>query len=142
MGYAPYTASVLRGSQNMSRQGLRLGRRGEDLACAFLKKKGLGIIARNYRHKCGEVDIIARDREYLVFVEVKTRSSLRFGQPYEAVTASKQAQICRLATHYLSHEKIQDQAVRFDVISILLPATGAPTIEHLVNCFEASGNIF
>jgi len=101
---------------------------------------GFSILARNYRQKTGEIDIIARDGDCLVFVEVKTRKSLRFGQPFEAVTTKKQAQLSRVALDYLSRNKLLDQPARFDVISILLADDGKADIEHLPNCFElASG---
>ena len=124
----------------MSDTRAKLGKRGEDLAAHHLKKLGFSILVRNYRQKTGEIDIIARDGNCLVFVEVKTRKTLRFGQPFEAVTPKKQAQLARVATDYLSRKKLLDQPARFDVISILLPDTGNATIEHLPNCFEpASG---
>ncbi len=120
----------------MSDARINLGKQGEDLAAQHLKKMGLTILARNYRQKTGEIDIIARDKNCLVFVEVKTRKSLRFGQPFEAVTQKKQAQLSKVALDYLSRNKLLDQSARFDVISILLPDNGKVAIEHLPNCFE------
>lgn len=121
----------------MSDARINLGKQGEDLASQHLKKMGFTILARNYRQKSGEIDIIARDRNCLVFVEVKTRKSLRFGQPFEAVTPKKQAQLSKVALDYLSRNKLLDQSARFDVISILLPDNGKITIEHIPNCFES-----
>ncbi|MBN4048669.1 YraN family protein, partial [bacterium AH-315-N22] len=100
-------------------------------------KKGLTIRVRNYRKKTGEIDIIAQDGQCLVFIEVKTRKSLRFGQPYESVTLTKQAQISRVALDYITRNKLHDQPIRFDVISILLQSGGDTDINHLPNCFEA-----
>lgn len=111
---------------------------GEDLACSYLKDHGLAIVTRNYRQKSGEIDIIAQDQACLVFVEVKTRKSLRFGQPFEAVTLKKQSQISRVALDYMTRHKLSDQPARFDVISIVMAADGKAEIEHLTNCFEAA----
>lgn len=120
----------------MSEARINLGKEGEELAANHLKNLGFSILARNYRQKSGEIDIIARDGDCLVFVEVKTRKSLRFGQPFEAVTTKKQAQLSRVALDYLSRNELLDQPARFDVISILLPDNGKANIEHLSNCFE------
>jgi len=114
---------------------INLGNRGEDLATVYLEEKGFQIIVRNYRQKLGEVDIIATDKKTLVFIEVKTRTSLLFGQPFEAVTVHKQAQLSRIALDYMTRNKIKNQAARFDVISILIEKNKKPKIEHLQNCF-------
>lgn len=126
----------------MSKDRISLGKQGEDLAATYLKSHGVDIIKRNYRQKSGEIDIIARDQECLVFVEVKTRKSLRYGQPFEAVTPKKQAQISRIALDYMTRNKLSDQAVRFDVVSIVMCKDGKPQIEHLANCFEAAINFY
>jgi len=120
----------------LSDNHLTLGRKGEDAAATFLKKKGYKIIQRNYRQKTGEIDIIARQDEWLVFIEVKARKSVRFGQPFESVTQTKQAQIGRVALDYMTRNKLLDQPVRFDVISILYNQKGETDIKHLPNCFE------
>jgi len=119
----------------VSKSRINLGKHGENLAADFLEKKGFQIIVRNYRQKTGEVDIIAKDREILVFIEVKTRSSLLFGQPFEAVTAPKQKQLNHIALDYMTRNKIKNQAARFDVISILIEKNKQPEIKHLQNCF-------
>jgi putative endonuclease len=121
----------------LSEARITLGKQGEDLATHHLKKLGFSILARNYRQKIGEIDIIARDGNCLVFVEVKTRKSLRFGQPFEAVTTKKQAQLAKVALDYLNRNQLLDQPARFDVISILLPDNGKVCIEHIPNCFES-----
>ncbi len=126
----------------MSKERISLGKHGEELASEFLESAGLRIIVRNYRNKTGEIDIIARDQETLVFVEVKTRKSLTYGQPYEAVSRKKQKQICRLALYYMTRNKLHDQAVRFDVISIVMTSNENPKIEHLINCFEADSSFY
>lgn len=119
----------------MSKARINLGKHGEDLATTFLQQKGFTIITRNYRQKTGEIDIIAKDKQTLVFVEVKTRSSLLFGQPFEAVTTAKQSQLNRIALDFMTRNKLLEQAARFDVISILIPKNGKAEIEHLQNCF-------
>ena len=121
----------------MSKTGINLGTQGENLAAHYLKSKGFQILVRNYRQKTGEIDIIARDGQWLVFIEVKTRKSLRFGQPYEAVTLKKQSQISRIALDYITRNKLHDQLVRFDVISVLMKSDETADITHLPNCFEA-----
>jgi len=126
----------------LSKERISLGKHGEELASEFLESAGLRIIVRNYRNKTGEIDIIARDQETLVFVEVKTRKSLTYGQPYEAVSRKKQKQICRLALYYMTRNKLHDQAVRFDVISIVMTSNENPKIEHLINCFEADSSFY
>lgn len=126
----------------MSDTRISLGKKGEDLAAGYLQHIGLRIITRNYRQKSGEIDIIARDKEYLVFVEVKTRKSLKFGQPFEAVTAKKQAQISRVAMDYITRNKLHDHPVRFDVVSILMSKDGKTDITHLANCFEATSGSY
>jgi putative endonuclease len=121
---------------------ITLGRKGEELAADHLLEKGFEILVRNYRQKIGEIDIIARDREWLVFVEVKTRKSTSFGQPFEAVTKKKQLQVCRVALDYMSRNKLLDQQARFDVISILINNNGKADVEHLDNCFEPGDGFF
>jgi putative endonuclease len=112
----------------------RLGQTGEELAVAFLQKAGYKILLRNYRQKCGEIDIIAEDRGTLVFVEVKTRTNTSFGSPFAAVTEKKQRQIGRVAQDYLCRNSLFNRPARFDVISILMDEP--PVIELLSNAFD------
>ena len=91
---------------------------GEALAAEYLRKKGWRIEAMNYRTRLGEIDIIARDGEYLVFCEVKYRSGTGSGDPAEAVDERKQQKISRCALHYLTAKGRTDAACRFDVVSI------------------------
>ncbi len=107
------------------------GRAGEDLAAQYLKQQGYTILERNYRLRIGEVDIIARDGEYLVFIEVKTRRSTRFGSPFEAVDARKQQQIVKIASAYLQGKELP---VRFDVVAVHLNEQGV-RVEILKNAF-------
>lgn len=114
-----------------------LGEIGEDIAVEFLISKGFQIIERNFYHGHGEIDIIANDPSdnYLVFVEVKTRNSLEFGDPAYAINKKKISQIKKIAELFLASKNIQDRDCRFDVITILLDNPENPKIEHYVNAF-------
>lgn len=112
----------------------QVGSKGEDLAAEFLKGKGYRIIGRNYKTPVGELDIIAKDGETLVFIEVKTRSSNAFGYPFEAVDSRKKRKLKNLALFYLKNQK-KNCAARFDVISINLTGT-KKEIEHIKDAFE------
>ena len=126
----------------MTQRRDQLGKRGEALAEAFLKRKGYNILERNWKGKTGELDLVAQDKKTIVIVEVKTRASEKFGAPSEAVDSHKQEQLVRVATEYLQKEKKQKQSVRFDVVSIRLKAgtlfdrLRGPEIEHIQNAFE------
>lgn len=115
--------------------GKATGRCGEDLAAQYLEQQGYTIVERNYRLRTGEVDIIARDNEYLVFIEVKTRRSKRFGSPFEAVDVRKQQQIVQVAAAYVRGREIP---VRFDVVAVYLNGQDV-RIEVLKNAFEGEG---
>lgn len=119
----------------MSEKRLTTGKFGEDLAADCLKKKGLKIIERNYRRKCGEIDIIARDNKTIVFIEVKTRTSTTYGSPFEAITFKKQQQIAMVAHDYLCRKKLSNQPARFDVIGITLLPQKETKIEIIQNAF-------
>ena len=102
------------------REKKELGKEGEEKALRFLKKKGYRIIEQNYVCKMGEMDIIAKERDTLVFIEVKTRTSMAFGPPQLAVTQFKQRQLSKVALHFLKEKKLEDIKARFDVVAILL----------------------
>lgn len=121
----------------MSHQRIHLGKQGEDIAAEYLRSKGFQIEARNYRQKSGEIDIICRDGDTLVFVEVKTRKDSEFGHPTESVTSRKQQQISRTALLYLSTNNLHDEAVRFDVIGVIC-SQASPDITHIVGAFEST----
>ncbi|MEO7349596.1 MAG: YraN family protein [Terrimesophilobacter sp.] len=115
-----------------------LGRRGEDLAAQFLRNAGYSIIDRNWRCPRGEIDLVARDGDDTVFIEVKTRSSTAFGHPFEAITAQKLARLKRLAhawcdahPHRAHAKGARAQGMRIDAISVIVAADRAPIIEHL-----------
>lgn len=112
-----------------------LGKRGEDLACAELEKRGYVIVDRRFRTRCGELDIVALDAGVLVFVEVKARSGSNFGTPLESVTWQKQQRISRMAAAYVCAKRLTNVACRFDVVSIL-ERQGTPTIELVRGAFD------
>ena len=112
------------------------GRYGEDLAAQYLARHGYRIILQNYRVPCGEVDIIAKDKEVLAFVEVKTRTGSGFGSPAEAVTYRKRQQISRTALVYLSQQGWLNEPARFDVVSVLFGPDIEPRIELIKNAFD------
>jgi putative endonuclease len=97
-----------------------LGKKGEEVALRFLKKRGYRIIEKNYVCKMGEMDIIAREKDTLAFIEVKTRTTTEFGPPQLAVNASKQRQLSKVALNYLKEKQLEDVKARFDVVAILL----------------------
>jgi len=111
------------------------GKEGEAFAVKYLRKKGYRIIATNYQTPIGEIDIVARDSDTIVFVEVKTRQSLSYGYPFEAVTGHKRQRLKRLALYYLKVHKINDMPCRFDVIGLYL-RNGTYQVQHIVDAFE------
>ncbi len=110
------------------------GKAGEIVALNYLKKKGYLIIATNYKNNLGEIDIIARDRDYIVFIEVKSRMSRAFGDPLEAIDERKQMKIRSVATMYLKSNRLLDNACRFDAIAVL-GSNEDTDIRHIVNAF-------
>jgi len=119
----------------VSKQGLYLGKRGEEAAAGLLKDNGYKILARNYRTKLGEIDIIARDKGTICFIEVKTRQSERFGLPAEAVSYSKKRQISKTAVLFLKERKLLDKKARFDVVSVLY-SKDRPRLDLIKDAFE------
>ena len=108
-----------------------LGRFGEGLAADYLAAQGFRVLARNWRCSVGEVDIVATDGDTLVICEVKTRRGLDFGHPLEAVTPAKQDRLLRLAVEYRKHTGHPPARLRVDVVGVLVPRGGRPTIEHV-----------
>ncbi|MDX2393087.1 YraN family protein [Streptomyces sp. NPDC054904] len=109
-----------------------LGRYGEDLAARALTRAGMTVIARNWRCRGGEVDIVARDGDALVVCEVKTRRVGNFEHPMAAVRAAKAARLRRLAERWLAdHGGPPPGGVRIDLVAVLLPQRGAPVVEHV-----------
>lgn len=109
---------------------------GEQRAAAHLVEEGMVLLARNWRSRTGEIDIVARDGDTLVFVEVKTRRSEAFGPPAEAVVARKVSRLRRLAAEWLRATGLHPPAVRFDVVSVLPRRRGAPQVDHLRDAFR------
>jgi putative endonuclease len=118
----------------MSRIRVVLGKSGEDLACRELQRRGYAIVARRYRRRDGELDIVARDGPTMVFVEVKTRTDERFGNAAEAVTFHKRRRITRLALDYLTRHHLHGCPCRFDVVSIHY-GPASPIIDVYRNAF-------
>ena len=110
----------------------RLGDYGEAAAAVFLTHHGCRVLARNWRCRHGEIDLIAMDGEELVFVEVKTRSGLGYGHPFEAITQSKRARLRKLAGTWLEETGISVASMRIDAVAVLVDRTSWDvTIEHL-----------
>ncbi|WP_432822764.1 YraN family protein [Trichloromonas sp.] len=118
----------------MTEARLSLGRWGEEQAVLFLRRKGLKILECNLRTPVGEIDIVARHGKLLVFVEVKTRRSLAYGTPQEAVGPVKQRQILRAAQWYLADQGAAGIQSRFDVVAVLADG-GQAKIEHIPDAF-------
>lgn len=113
-----------------------LGRSGEATAAKYLKKCGFSIVKKNYSCKHGEIDLIAKDGDILVFVEVKTRSQQAFGSPASSVNSRKQIQISKAAHNYLVEHQVGDVDARFDVVSVFMLKGEKPVIEHIPDAFE------
>ena len=107
----------------------------EELACSYLEKKGYKIIDRNVYLLRKEVDVIALDRETVVFVEVKTRADEGFSPAEVAITPTKKARMSRAARYFIAAHKVTDRPLRFDVVAIVLGRTGRPRIRHYQNAF-------
>ncbi len=114
------------------------GQRGERLAEEYLRGKGMRIITRGYEGPNGEIDLIARDGDVLVFIEVKTR---RGGNPVEAVDEEKQRRITLTALHFLKrHRLLEKVSWRYDIVAIVWPdEDGEPNVQHFSNAFESVG---
>ena len=115
------------------------GDRGERAAVRYLKQRGYRILARQARNRLGEIDIIALDGDWIVFVEVKTRRTTDKGRPVEAVTLTKQRQLTRTALAWLKRRRWLERRSRFDVIAICWQEGSKPEIEHYQHAFEAVG---
>ncbi|MFU8947047.1 YraN family protein [Mycetocola zhadangensis] len=115
---------------------IALGLRGENLAAEHLAAAGYRILDRNWRCRQGEIDIIASKGEVVAFVEVKTRSSLAYGHPFEAITPTKLARLRRLAAVWCAENDPHVPVIRIDVIAVLLPSGGTNTIEHLSGVYS------
>jgi putative endonuclease len=122
----------------VSHERVQLGKIGENLACQELERRGYAVVARRYRRRGGEIDIIALDGATLVFVEVKARAGRGYGLAAEAVTALKQRRLAAVALDYVVRHHVQNCPCRFDVVAIQLTAEG-PEIELFQNAFAMTG---
>jgi putative endonuclease len=112
-----------------------LGRRGEALAADYLVERGMRLVERNWRCTQGEIDLIAQDGDELVFVEVKTRSSMGFGHPLESITVAKLARLRRLAAAWCAAHPGSHGLIRIDAVAVVAPAFGSVVVEHLKRVF-------
>lgn len=120
-----------RGTTRVVRAKDALGRYGEELAARHLVADGFVLLERNWRCDEGEIDIVARDGDVLVVCEVKTRSSLSHGSPFEAVTERKLHRVQRLGMRWVRERGIRPASLRVDVVSVLRPRSGRTVIEHV-----------
>ncbi|MCX7981641.1 MAG: YraN family protein [Syntrophales bacterium] len=114
----------------------RKGFQGEETAAKFLREKGLKVLERNYRCPLGELDIIAREGQTIVFIEVKSRCSDRFGLPIEGVDERKCRRLSRLALYYLKEKGWEGCKARFDVIGIMMGNEGKVEIDWVRDAFD------
>lgn len=123
----------------MTRARVVLGETGENLACQELQRRGYAILARRYRRRGGEIDIIARDRDGVttVFVEVKARQGTDYGSGADAVTFVKRRRLVATAMDYLARNRLVDRPCRFDVVAIVMAECG-PVIEVIEHAFDGS----
>jgi len=122
----------------MSSANKDIGSLGEEISEIYLTESGYTVLDRNFRCKTGEIDLIARDGDYICFIEVKTRCGDLFGSPCEAVTFSKQQKISRTAQMYILRKKLFNHFFRFDVIEVILnKENGSSSIKLIKNAFDA-----
>jgi putative endonuclease len=112
------------------------GKHGEDIACEELQRRGYVILDRRFRTRCGELDIVARDGIFIVFVEVKARADGNFGDPLESITWQKRRQLARMAAAYLFQKRLGDAPCRFDVVAIVEGPDARRTVELVQGAFE------
>ncbi|NLS44397.1 MAG: YraN family protein [Firmicutes bacterium] len=120
----------------MTLHNREIGLYGENIAAEYLKISGLSILCRNYRSRCGEIDLIAKDGDTIVFVEVKTRRSLKFGEATEQITGVKQRKIMAVANEYLSKTGCLGYNGRFDVLAVRVLPGGGIKIKWIKSAFD------
>lgn len=113
---------------------IKKGKKGEDIACGYLKKNGYRVLNRNYKTNVGEIDIVATDEHTLIFIEVKSRTSENFGFPSEAVGRWKRDKINQVASQYIKKFMLYGVDVRFDVIEVYLAEN---RVNHIENAFDS-----
>ncbi len=114
------------------------GRRGEEIAAAFVAALGYRVVVRNFRCRAGEIDLVALDGETVVFVEVRSRTVTHRGTPLESVDVRKQMRVGRVARHFLSLRGWHERAARFDVVGVRLDAE-PPDVQHVRAAFDLIG---
>jgi putative endonuclease len=114
---------------------LKMGRLGERIACRYLVKRGFDILARRYRARSGEIDLVAFEGGLLVFVEVKTRASTEYGDPFEFVDWEKQQRFRRAAEEFIAHHDLGQYAYRFDIVAVVAPGGPEQRITLYRNSF-------
>ena len=115
-----------------------MGQHGEELAARHLAQNGYRIIARNYRNRCGEIDLIAREADVFCFIEVKTRASAVYGGPLEAVSITKQERIARTALIFLQERGLAEAKMRFDVVAVMMENPATPRVDVLKDAFSST----
>ncbi len=134
---------IVESKEKMGNRKKELGIKGEAIALNYLKQKGYKIIGWNYRGRLGEIDIIAKDREYLCFIEVKTRSDNEKGSPEEAINRAKIRKISQNALEYIMKNNVNDCDMRFDVVAIYLGNPQENVKVNLIkNAFELKAQYF
>lgn len=111
-----------------------IGKYGEDLAAKYLEDRGYELVARNWRCKLGEIDLVLKDKDKIVFVEVKTRNGSGYGHPFEAITPLKVSRMRKLAALWCAENQSMDSKVRLDAIAVLI-RNGKVAVEHLKQVF-------
>lgn len=119
----------------MHKDSIDLGRAGEEEAVRLLRMKGYKILARNYKTGLGEIDIIAKDKDSICFIEVKARRTDKFGLPQEAIQKNKQRQISKAALNFLKTGNLLDKKARFDVVAVVY-SNGEPKLDLIKGAFE------
>lgn len=119
----------------MGKESKEIGTSGEERSCRYLEQNGFVILERNYHSQQGEIDIIAKDGEFLVFIEVKNYSFRSYGSPLGAIGKSKRQSIIHAAQTYLYKKNIKDTNCRFDVLTIHRKFNGSCVIEHIKDAF-------
>ena len=114
---------------------LKMGRLGERIACRYLMRQGFDILARRYRARSGEIDLVAFEGSVLVFVEVKSRASTEYGDPFEFVDWEKQQKFRRAAEEFISHHNLGQYVYRFDIVSVVAPGTPGEKVTLYRNSF-------
>jgi putative endonuclease len=114
----------------------RLGRLGEDVAAETLARAGFEVLARRFRLRTGEIDLVAERGDLVVFVEVKTRRGTRYGAPAEAVTPRKRQRMARAALAFLSRTGRLERRTRFDVVEVYADTAGVHRVHHIEDAFR------